>query len=290
MSEAHLSGAWETSVGGSPDQGKTSRKETAGVPDFRTSCIVTAGPRNSVKFIAESRCRILDSVNSLALEFIHCASCKAENTFTRGDLFMKNNCDFTPVFGRDLTSVIFRRFAVHNHQYRQIGNIHTQPLSTWGEPRFHIDIVDSCEPLPTARDIIAATQSGAYLVAQTEFVHAERGLRIILEYPVKTMNTNEELGMYQVDTGPIVFPYIQGEDTDFENSLHLCYIAFNNFEKCEVILEIPTSIFDHIPVKLNFGQNPEVNKYFLVDHYCDIRSLDATHRIYSLEPGGSVPT
>ena len=96
--------------------------------------------------------------------------------------------------------------------------------------------------------------------------------------------------MYQVDTGPIVFPYIQDEDTDFRNTLHLCYIAFNNFEKSEVILETPTSIFDHIPVALSVGQNPEVNKYFLVDHYCDIRSLDATHRIYSLEPGGSVPT
>ena len=290
MSEAHLSGPWEPSLDGSSDQDKTSMRESTGVVDFRTSCILTAGPKNSVKFIPESRCTILDSANSLELEFIHCASCKAENTFARGDLFMKNNCDFTPVFGRDLTSVIFRRFAAHHHQYRQVGNIHTNPLATWGEPRFHMDIADSCELLPTAREVVAATQRGAYLVAQTEFVNADRGLRIHLEYPVKTMNTNEELEMYQVDTGPIVFPYIQDGETDFRNTLHLCYIAFNNFEKSEIIVETPTSIFDHIPVAMGAGQDPEVDKYFLVDHYCDIRPLDATHRIYSIEPGGSAPT
>jgi hypothetical protein len=290
MNDAHLRGPWETSVDGSPEQGKTSLRETTGVPDFRTSCIVTAGSRNSVKFIPESRCTILDSANSLELEFIHCASCKAEHTFARGDLFIKNNYDFTPVFGRDLTSVMFRRFAAHHHHYRQLGNIDTEPLLTWGEPRFHIDITESSELLPSAREIIAATQRGAYLVAQTEFADSDRGLHVILEYPVKTINTNEKQEMYQVDTGPIVFPYIRNGDTDFRNTLHLCYIAFNNFEKSEVIVETPTSIFDHIPVALSAGQNPEVNKHFMVDHYCDIRSLDATHRIYSIGPGGSAST
>ena len=252
------------------------------ITDFRRSYILTAGPENSVRFVPESRCVIFNSSNALELEFIQCASCKAEHTFSDGELFMDNNYDFTPVFGKNLTSVIFSRYVTHQPKYKRVANMFAEPFLTWGKPGFHIHTAKSSDILPSVQDVIAATKRGDYLVVRTEFANLNNGLHAILEYPVKTINTNDDKEQIQVDTGPIVFPDIWKNHDNVIETLCLCYIAFNNLGKCEIIVESPTSMLEHTALSLGEDQNPEIHKYFLIDHYCDIRPLDASHTIYAL--------
>jgi hypothetical protein len=255
------------------------------VTDFRNSFILTAGPTNSVKFVAESCCKIFDEKADTVNEFIQCASCKSENTFSPEAIFTDNNYNFTPVFGTDMTTAIFSEYIIHNDGYLRVGDMSDGPLTVWGKPSFHLRKADEFETLETAPALIAAVRAGKHIVIQTEFVVAERGIRVILEYPAKTINMNEEVSAIQVDTGPIVFPDFSVTHDRHIDALRLCYLTFNNSGRCEVIVQDSINAVKYSNPKFfkYSDMKSSVNESLLIDHYCDIRSLDASHRIYSLQ-------
>ncbi len=255
------------------------------VTDFRNSFILTAGPKNSVKFVAESCCKILDEKADTVNEFIQCASCKSEYTFSSEAIFTDNNYNFTPVFGTDMTTAIFSEYIIHNDRYLRVGDMSDGPLTVWGKPSFHLHKADEYETLETSPALIAAVRAGKHIVIQTEFVVAERGIRVILEYPAKTINMNEELSAIQVDTGPIIFPDFSASCDRHIDALRLCYLTFNNCGRCEVIIQDSINAIKYSnPQFFEYtDMKSSINESLFVDHYCDIRSLDASHRIYSLQ-------
>ena len=85
----------------------------------------------------------------------------------------------------------------------------------------------SCRLLATNADIRRASHEAHPIVAQTELSDQTRGLRAIIEFPVKTLNIHDERDLYQVDTGPIAFPDWSRESTSMADSLVLAYVAFN---------------------------------------------------------------
>ena len=113
-----------------------------GVTDFRNSFILTDGPENSVKFLPESRCKIFDEMADSVDEFIQCASCKSEYTFSSESIFTKNNYNFTPVFGTDMTTAIFSEYIIHSDRYLRVGDMSDGPLTVWGRPSFHLHKAD----------------------------------------------------------------------------------------------------------------------------------------------------
>ena len=256
-----------------------------GVTDFRNSFILTAGPKNSVKFVPESRCKIFDERDDSDYEFIQCASCKSEYTFSSESIFTDNNYNFTPVFGTDMTTAVFSEYVIHSDRYLRVGDMSDGPLTVWGKPSFHLHEADNFEILQTAPAIMAAVRAGKHIVIQTEFVVAERGLRVLLEYPAKTINMNEEASAVQVDTGPIVFPDLSVTYDRHIDALRLCYLAFNNSGRCEIIIQdFINAIKYSNPKFFEFiDMKSSTNESLFVDHYCDIRSLDASHRVYSLQ-------
>ena len=50
----------------------------------------------------------------------------------------------------------------------------------------------------------------------TQVRNEETGLQAIMEYPVKTMNTNRANDIYQVDTGPVAFPDLTPAQSAFK--------------------------------------------------------------------------
>ncbi len=255
------------------------------VTDFRKSYILTAGPVNSVKFAPESCCKIFDNRADSMDEFIQCASCKSEYTFSSEAIFTDNNYNFTPVFGTDMTTAIFSEFVIHNDGYLRVGDMSDGPLTVWGKPSFHLHKADKYEILETAPALMAAVRAGKHIVIQTEFVVTERGLRVILEYPAKTINMNEEVSAVQVDTGPIVFPDFSATCDRHIDALRLCYLAFNNHGRCEIIIQDSINAIKYSNPKFfeYIDMKSSVNESLFVDHYCDVRPLDASHRIYSLQ-------
>ena len=108
---------------------RSDRRPPLGVTDFRYSYILTAGPTNSVKFAPESCCKIFDARADSVDEFIQCASCKSEFTFSPDAIFTDNNYNFTPVFGTNMTTANFSEFIIHNEQYVRAGDMSDGPLT-----------------------------------------------------------------------------------------------------------------------------------------------------------------
>jgi len=217
-------------------------------------------------------------------EYVQCASCKSEYTFSPHSIFTENNYDFTPVFGTDMTTAIFSEYVIHNDLYRRFGDMSDGPLTVWGKPTFHLHRTDRYETLDTVPALMAATKAGKYIVVQTEISAADHGVRAILDYPAKTINMNLEESAVQVDTGPIVFPDFSTKNERFIESLRLCYLTFNHLGRCEVIIQDAINAIEYYNPELyaDIKNKSSILESFVVDHYCDVRPLDASHRIYSL--------
>jgi hypothetical protein len=180
---------------------------------------------------------------------------------------------------------LFSEYAIHNERYFRSVNADQAPLSVWGKPSFVLRAVQTAELLDTPRALIVAAKAGCYIVVRTEFANAERRLRAFVEYPVKTINMNEQSNAFQIDTGPIVFPDLWAAQKGHLEALRLAFIAFNNFGRSEVLLQTSVNAVEYTnpPIYGQLAQKSRVVELFVVDHYCDVRRLDATHRAYALD-------
>jgi hypothetical protein len=234
--------------------------------DYGRSFVTTHADFNSPRFLIESRCRIIDDNAGTSEDFCQGASCKSEDTFAERDLFYEENYDFLPVFG-ETQGIIFRRKAFLNENYRSV-----QPVeSMWGGPIFRLVDPEAVRELATTQDIREATHAGLPIVTQTEISNEATSLRALIECPVKTMNISDERDLYQVDTGPVLFPDLsQAYDTPADR-LSLAFIAFNAPHFADFVIEAPTPLL---------CDGEEVGR---VHHYSRRVSLKATHRVFAFE-------
>lgn len=204
--------------------------------DYGRSFIGHTGSHNSVRFWVESRTIIHDDAESKSHEFFQCGSCKSENTFVAKDLFKEPNYDFLPIIGRD-SVVLFRRHATAVEPYRDV----RAKVGVWGTPIFQLKAAEDATLLDTPEKICRATALGLPIVVQTEIREETTNLRAVIEYPVKTLNTNPEKGLWQVDTGPVAFPDLSKRVDPLVESLRLAFVACNAADFTDFIIEQPTS-------------------------------------------------
>ncbi len=229
--------------------------------DYSRSFSIGTAPSNEVRFWVESRTRLIDP-DGQDEDFIQAASCKSEHTFAQSELFLADNYDFLPIFGRD-HALIFRRKAFLNENYREYRNF----ADLWGGVR-HSLVEAEVELLADPAAALRATYGNAPLIAQTEIRDDTSGRRAIIEYPVKTMNTIRATDTFQVDTGPLAYPDLsRGWERRIE-SLSLAFVAFNTPHFADFVIEVPTTIDD--------GEAPRQ-----VHHYSQRVTHQAENRLYA---------
>ena len=237
--------------------------------DYSRSFLIGKGPENEVRFWVESRTRIIEERSGAAEDYIQVGSCKSEDTFADRDLFYEDNYDFLPIFGPK-HGIIFRRKGWLNPNYKTC----LDARDMWGGQEYHIVEADSFEELPTDEAVIAATHQFRPIVAQTEVSNGGTRLRAIMEYPVKTLNTNRQGELYQVDTGPVVFPDLSRRHRRHVDGMSLAFVAFNRSHFADFVVEAPTPIHSpHSPGK-------EITKVY---HYSYRVSLEAENRLFAVD-------
>jgi hypothetical protein len=245
--------------------------------DYGRSFVIGTAAGNEVRFWVESRTRIVNERTGESEEYIQCASCKSENTFDESDLFFDDNYDFLPVFGTEF-GIYFRRRAWLNENYKSV----LRTAKMWDGPRYHLMEGTTCRALDGPQEVLVATRDMLPIVAQTDIRNAATQLRATIEYPVKTMNTcrrieqhrpdeDREGAIYQVDTGPIVFPDLWGKQERIVDGLVLAFVAFNTPHFADFVIEAPTS-----------ARPPEeaVASDLQVHHYSEKMTLEAENRLY----------
>ncbi len=239
--------------------------------DYGRSFLIGRWPENEVRFWVESRTRITDERTGISEDYIQTGSCKSEDTFAEKDLFLEDNYDFLPIFGPNF-GIIFRRKVWLNTNYKSC----LESKDMWGGQNYHLVEAESFRELLTNEAIIEATHAFFPIIAQTEIWNADTGLRATIEYPVKTLNTNSQRNIYQVDTGPIAFPDLSRRYEQYIEGISLAFVAFNAACFADFIIESPT------PVYRNGRSGEEVCKVY---HYSRRVSLEAENRLYTTNSG-----
>ncbi len=214
--------------------------------DYGRSFIQTRGPENAVRFVIESRLEIIDSETGEKTIFYQAASCKSEHTFAKKHLFHKQNYNFLPVFAGE-NIIIFRSHVPWNENYVTVADEKSDTRNIWGKPEFLLRIANNVKRLEKTEEIIEATHKGLPITGRTEIVY-DNGINAIIEYPVKTMNTNVDKKMYQVDTGPLLFPHPGRKMSRLKDFVSIAYIAFNTDYFADFIIEKRTALADGICV------------------------------------------
>jgi len=228
--------------------------------DYGLSFISGRAAENRVRFWVESRTRIIDSVTGRSDHFYQCASCKSEHTFAKENLLHEDNYDFLPVFGPEW-SAVYRRRAYLRDGYREI----RRSEEWWNGQQYHLIVGSDVEELTSDAAVREATYDSVPIAAQTQVRNEETGLQAIMEYPVKTMNTNRANDMYQVDTGPVAFPDLSQRHARHVEALSLAFVVFNAPHFADFVLEAPTRVGDE-----------------QVYHYSKLVSLAAVNRLYAV--------
>ena len=233
--------------------------------DYGRSFINTVGNGNAPRFWVESRCRIIDNTTGSFSDYYQCGSCKSEHTFAEKNLFINPNYDFLPVFGETHTA-IFRRHAYRNDNY-----VEYKPAPDyWGGPLFDVQEASPVQILESNAAIFEATQKCLPIVTQTEIWDTDTHQGAIIECPVKTMNIDETAGIYQVDTGIVLFPDLSKRYDPQIETFSLAYVAFNAPNFADFVIERPTPIVEN---------GVEVTQVY---HYSEIRSLEAKNTVFCI--------
>lgn len=228
--------------------------------DYGRSFVLGNGPENEVRFWVESRTRIISEASGQSEDYVQVGSCKSEHTFARENLLHEDNYDFLPVFGPEW-SVVYRRHADLRDSYREI----RRSQEWWNGQQYRLIVGREVEELTSAAAVRQATYDAVPIVAQTQVRNEATGLQAILEYPVKTMNTNRTRDLYQVDTGPVAFPDLSQRRTRHVEALSLAFVVFNAPHFADFVLEAPTRVGDE-----------------QVYHYSKRVSLAAVNRLYAV--------
>ncbi|HEY0655300.1 MAG TPA: hypothetical protein VGD65_19335 [Chryseosolibacter sp.] len=196
---------------------------------------ITEKKANQARINIEARTIIENSSNGSVKDYFKFASCKSENTYATKDLFMDPNYDFSGVYNAE-EFVIFR-----SRQYYEGYAERGQVRNRFASIRVQLLEEKRISRLDTQNGIVDATLRGKNLIGRTTFKR-NKSERVILEYPIKTINVNDIEFIYQVDTGPVAVPHPKKTDLPVLDSLELAFLAFNRSDIAYFVFNSATPI------------------------------------------------
>lgn len=247
--------------------------------DFSRSFVtfVTRGRGNNARIQVESRCVLTDKDKGTTEEYFLLASCKSEDTYGRGDLFTNPNYDFSAIFSRKDYRLI-RQHASASDNNPTAGVI----ADFFDDVVFHIQPARRVQVLPRNAAIIKATLQNRMLIGRSELTLKNGSLHAVIDYPVKTINVNDSRGLFQVDTGPLLYPNPDLPHTRPVELFEHAFVAYKTFDRAEFIALAPTFI-------LAAAKNPADKERFLpwksllsVNHYSATRKLAARNTLMAI--------
>ena len=231
--------------------------------DFSRSFItfVTKNRSNNARIQAEARCDLSDQETGESEDYYLVASCKGEDTYGEGSLFLAPSYDFCMVYSsKDF--MIIRTHANAERDNKTVGHNRGYFLDVY----FHIRMVDA-EVLEGAEAIVQATLANRILNGRTEITDEAGRYHATLKFPIKTVNVNDISGMYQIDTGPILLPDFTSSKERMVERFQLAFVAYNRADEAYFDIQKPTSIAP--------GSSEKVSHYSRIVGMCAKNSVIA---------------
>ena len=207
---------------------------------------------NNVRVPLECRVEIIDMKTNQTVEYVLGSACKTERVGVDSDIWTQPNADFNPVAGAGRFMPIKMWDKVDKGVMRYPESLGVQPERQVENAkdafdRFSVDIkMVPGVSIETTSQIIDALAGEHKTICRTEYENDST--RIVLEYPVKTVNFSESDKYYQVDTGPVLFFDLAGDSKEMIERFEMAFIAHNGSDWAEFIVNVPTPITDEISV------------------------------------------
>jgi len=209
---------------------------------------------NNVRINIECRCALVHLGTGKSEEFVLGASCKTERVGVDRDCWLQPNADFC-LAASDSEFLILKSWARNKMPLARSRGAAGGPLErqsgssreAWTDFSYALSPAEG-RALDGIEHIIAAIRGDRPLVAHTEYDDGD--YRVVLDYPIKTINYSERERVYQTDTGPILLPNLSPDRllaTERQvECFDLAYAAFNSSGWAEFIVNVPTEIGDGI--------------------------------------------
>ncbi len=208
---------------------------------------------NHVRIPLECRCLVTDTKAGGSTEYVLGASCKTEKVKVDRDVWLQPNANFCPVVSKEDflnikswdrcdKGVMLYPPSLGAQPERQIG----KASEAWCLHQIDVKLIEG-RVLETTEQVVEAVSENRRLLSHTEF-EIEGGCRVLLEYPVKTVNINDRDNYYQVDTGPVLFPDMTMGNDNLIGNFRLAYVAHNSPDWAEFIVNVPTPLSEEISV------------------------------------------
>ena len=202
---------------------------------------------NRSRIVIECRCEITDT-HGKSVEYFLGEATKTERIGADQKLgiFTEPNAEFRPILSEE-DSILLKSWD------RNDKGVMLQPPTLGQQPErqiistrdaFHSHKIEVTSAhgilLNSTSDIVQAAQTSRPLLGRTEFTTS--GYKVVLDYPIWTMNFSERLGAFQTDTGPVIYPDFSVPHDRVIETFWLAFSAFNQFDWIEFIVQKPTPI------------------------------------------------
>ncbi len=208
--------------------------------DF-TNSYMTWFPHNKGDNIAriqlDAACTLTDEKTGESKQFYLIAPCRSERMYLDTPLFQMPNYEFCGIWSAD-DFLIIRTAWESGRDNRQYG----MGRERWRDIHLDVRTFAHTEVLTADPAIVAATLDNLVLNARTELYDPATGRRALLEYPIKTMNVQQEPPRFQVDTGPLILPDFTATVTHPIEAFEMAHVVYNVMDKAEFVLRQPVAI------------------------------------------------
>ena len=218
--------------------------------DFSRSFVtfITPGRENNARIQVEARCTLSEIATGKTHDYFLVGSCKGEDTYGAGILFLDPSYDFCGIFSAD--EFILIRAGVPYTEKNTVGAIR----DLFEGVRLDITLVPG-EVLESNPAIVHATLANRALNGRCEIADDAQRYRAEIEFPIKTMNVNDIRTIYQVDTGPILLPDFASAKERMVERFSLAFVAYNRPDEAHFVIQEPVATAQGQP------DSPRVSDY-----------------------------
>jgi len=205
--------------------------------DFSRSFVtfVTRGRTNNARIQVEARCTVNDVQENAAEDYFLVASCKGEDTYGTGALFLEPSYDFCGIFSAREFMLI--RVGAPCKMNNTVG----ANREHFEEVRLDIRMAEA-DALEAPEAIVNSTLANHVLNGCVELADEVGRWRAAMEFPIKTMNVNDLHSLYQVDTGPVLLPDFASQKERMVERFQLAFAAYNRADEAYFVIQEPIPV------------------------------------------------
>lgn len=206
--------------------------------DFANSSLtwLTRAEESYGRFAVESVCTVRDRVHNIERTYCLGAAVLAGHVYGPDALVLKPQYLFQIVASETHHS-IFRSYARHKRDRDSSGG------NAAIFKRMDVRVIkEPADILGGYSEIESHFERHSRLSARVNIAHSE-GVVSEIEFPVKHINVQKARNLFQVETGPILFPCVGAKGIDV-NTLHFreAFVHFSRLNFIEVTLKVPTRV------------------------------------------------